>query len=122
VGIDRRDEDCVITVTDQGEGIPAEHLPRLFERFYRVDNARSREGGGTGLGLSIARHTMRGHGGDIEVWSQPGVGSTFTLVFPVLDEGPAKKKRKKGKKREERAAERRTSKRDAPSAREGAGR
>lgn len=101
VGIDRRGDDWVVTVTDQGEGIPPEHLPRLFERFYRVDAARSREGGGTGLGLSIARHTMRRHGGDIEVWSQPGVGSTFTLVFPVLDEEPAKKrKQRKTAKRE----------------------
>lgn len=97
VGIERRDGDCVVSVTDQGEGIAPEHLPRLFERFYRVDAARSREGGGTGLGLSIARHTMRRHGGDIEVWSQPGVGSTFTLVFPVLEEEPRRRKRKKAK-------------------------
>lgn len=118
VSLTPRDECYAITVTDQGEGIAAEHLPRLFERFYRVDSARSREGGGTGLGLSIARHTMRGHGGDIEVWSQPGVGSTFTLVFPLLDESPPKKKSKK--KREERSIARETTKREARNAREGA--
>lgn len=75
----------VVTVTDQGEGIPPEHLPRVFERFYRVDGARSRDEGGTGLGLSIARHTMRAHGGDVDVWSQPGVGSSFILTFPISD-------------------------------------
>jgi len=85
VGVQATAKQCVITVTDQGEGIPAEHLPRIFERFYRVDTDRSREGGGTGLGLSIARHTMRAHGGDIDVWSQPGVGSSFTVSFPVID-------------------------------------
>ncbi|XPP26397.1 MAG: sensor histidine kinase [Leucobacter sp.] len=100
IGLEDRGQDCVVTVTDQGEGISPEHLPRIFERFYRVDTARSRDGGGTGLGLSIARHTMRSHGGDIEVWSQPGVGSTFTLTFPVIDEDP--KKRKKSKKRKQR--------------------
>jgi two-component system sensor histidine kinase SenX3 len=100
VGISVDGSDCRITVTDQGEGIEAEHLPRIFERFYRVDNARSRDGGGTGLGLSIARHTMRAHGGDITVWSQPGVGSSFTLTFPLVEENaPAK-----GRKREKRAA------------------
>ncbi|CAG7604158.1 sensor histidine kinase [Leucobacter soli] len=91
-------QDCIITVTDQGEGIAPEHLPRIFERFYRVDAARSREGGGTGLGLSIARHTMRAHGGDIEVWSQEGVGSTFTLSFPLLEDGQSGRKRKKNKR------------------------
>lgn len=105
IGIERRGEDCIITVTDQGEGIGSEHLPRLFERFYRVDTARSREGGGTGLGLSITRHTMLAHGGDIDVWSQPGVGSTFTLTFPIVDEDgelrKAKKARKKKSKKDE---------------------
>lgn len=95
VGIDIDGSDCRITVTDQGDGIPAEHLPRIFERFYRVDNARSREGGGTGLGLSIARHTMRAHGGDIAVWSQEGVGSSFTLTFPLAEESTTSKDRKR---------------------------
>ncbi len=95
VGIDVEGSDCRITITDQGEGIPAEHLPRIFERFYRVDNARSRDGGGTGLGLSIARHTMRAHGGDIAVWSQEGVGSSFTLTFPLAEEASSAKDRKR---------------------------
>ena len=85
-----------VSVTDQGEGISNEHQTRIFERFYRVDNSRTRRGedGGTGLGLSIARHSMRAHGGDVSVWSQPGVGSTFTLTFPV-HKGRAKDKQAK---------------------------
>jgi two-component system sensor histidine kinase SenX3 len=98
VGIEVEGSDCRITVTDQGEGIDAEHLPRIFERFYRVDTARSRNGGGTGLGLSIARHTMRAHGGDITAWSQPGVGSTFTLTFPLVEEKQFTKSRKRQKR------------------------
>ena len=98
VGIETSAGECRITITDQGEGIEAEHLPRIFERFYRIDTARSREGGGTGLGLSIARHTMRAHGGDISVWSQVGVGSTFTLMFPTLEDKQLEKRRKKAKR------------------------
>lgn len=75
----------MVTVTDQGEGIPVEHQHRIFERFYRVDRSRSREGGGTGLGLSIAQNIMRGHGGAIDLWSRPGQGSQFTLTFPLMD-------------------------------------
>ncbi len=98
VGIDIDGSDCRITVTDQGEGIAPEHLPRIFERFYRVDTARSRDGGGTGLGLSIARHTMRAHGGDITVWSQQGVGSSFTLTFPLVEkELPTKNRKRLGR-------------------------
>ena len=88
----------LVTVTDQGEGIPAEHLPRIFERFYRVDGARTRGEGGTGLGLSIARHTMRAHGGDVDVWSQIGVGSSFTLTFPLVEAQSAEKPSKRAKK------------------------
>ncbi|GIG35410.1 sensor histidine kinase [Cellulomonas pakistanensis] len=72
-----------IAVVDQGVGIPAEEQDRVFERFYRVDPARSRETGGTGLGLSIVKHVAADHGGDVQVWSQPGRGSTFTLRLPV---------------------------------------
>lgn len=71
-----------IAVTDQGIGIPEEDLDRVFERFYRVDQARSRHTGGTGLGLSIVKHAVQNHGGDVRVWSQPGRGSTFTIRLP----------------------------------------
>ena len=72
-----------IAVTDQGIGIPEKDLERIFERFYRVDPARSRETGGTGLGLSIVKHVATNHGGDVKVWSAPAVGSTFALRLPI---------------------------------------
>lgn len=78
-----------ITVTDQGIGIPAGDLDRVFERFYRVDQARSRETGGTGLGLSIVKHVCQNHGGSVAVWSVEGEGSTFTLRLPTLDRATA---------------------------------
>ena len=73
-----------IAVTDQGIGIPGRDLQRVFERFYRVDPARSRMTGGTGLGLSIVKHIAQNHGGDVRVWSVEGSGSTFTLRLPLL--------------------------------------
>jgi two-component system sensor histidine kinase SenX3 len=72
-----------ISVADQGIGIPERDLERIFERFYRVDPARSRATGGTGLGLAIVKHVMAAHRGKVTVWSQEGVGSTFTLQMPV---------------------------------------
>ncbi|MFN0186528.1 MAG: phosphate regulon sensor histidine kinase PhoR [Aquabacterium sp.] len=78
----RPDGSGVIEVVDTGVGIAAEHLPRLAERFYRVDRGRSRETGGTGLGLAIVKHVILRHGGTLEVESDPGKGSTFRLVFP----------------------------------------
>jgi two-component system sensor histidine kinase SenX3 len=72
-----------ITVSDQGVGIPSSELERIFERFYRVDRARSRETGGTGLGLSIVKHVASIHGGDVRVWSVEGQGSTFTVRLPL---------------------------------------
>ena len=68
-------------------GIPAEDQSRLFERFYRVDKARSRELGGTGLGLAIVKHLVRAHGGDVRVESEIGLGSTFFFTLPVDDVG-----------------------------------
>jgi two-component system sensor histidine kinase SenX3 len=75
-------DDVHITVADHGIGIPGEDLARIFERFYRVDPARARNTGGTGLGLSIVKHVAASSGGTVEVWSEPGEGSTFTLVLP----------------------------------------
>ena len=72
-----------IIVEDSGEGIPAQHLERLFERFYRVDRARSRDMGGTGLGLAIVKHLARAHGGEVTVASEVGKGSTFTIELPT---------------------------------------
>ncbi len=77
------DEAVAIRVIDSGVGIEAEHLPRIFERFYRVDRARSRATGGTGLGLSIVRHIVESHGGKVGVESTPGEGTTFTVVLPI---------------------------------------
>jgi two-component system sensor histidine kinase SenX3 len=71
-----------IAVRDAGIGIPSKDLERVFERFYRVDRARSRETGGTGLGLAIVRHVATNHGGEVLVTSQEGVGSTFVLRLP----------------------------------------
>lgn len=77
------DEDVRLTVADNGIGIPGEELDRIFERFYRVDPARARATGGTGLGLSIVKHVAASNGGTVEVWSEPGLGSSFTLVLPA---------------------------------------
>ena len=71
-----------IVVVDQGIGIEADQQARIFERFYRIDPARSRDTGGTGLGLSIVKHIASDHGGDVRIWSEPGRGSTFTLRIP----------------------------------------
>ena len=80
----RRVDDWVeISVIDQGVGIPQRDLDRIFERFYRVDRARSRSTGGTGLGLSIVRHVASNHGGDVSVTSVEGEGSTFVLRLPI---------------------------------------
>jgi len=72
-----------ITVADQGQGIPESEQARIFERFYRVDAARSRDTGGTGLGLAIVKHICANHGGEIKVWSEEGHGSTFTMRLPA---------------------------------------
>jgi two-component system, OmpR family, sensor histidine kinase SenX3 len=72
-----------VSVTDEGPGIPESERERIFERFYRVDAARSRDTGGTGIGLSIVKHVAAGHGGEVRVWSVEGSGSTFTLRLPA---------------------------------------
>jgi two-component system phosphate regulon sensor histidine kinase PhoR len=77
------DGSLLIEVRDSGTGISAEHLPRLTERFYRVDRSRSRESGGTGLGLAIVKHVMQRHGGSLHITSELGHGSCFKLVFPA---------------------------------------
>jgi signal transduction histidine kinase len=82
VRVEARGGDAVVTVRDNGEGIPPEHLPRVFDRFYRVDRARSREHGGTGLGLSIVKSVVAAHGGHIELESAPGRGTTCTVTLP----------------------------------------
>ncbi|MEO7421067.1 MAG: ATP-binding protein [Ornithinibacter sp.] len=88
VGARRVGETVEITVTDQGHGIPATEQERIFERFYRVDAARSRATGGTGLGLAIVKHICANHGGDVGVWSQEGRGSTFTMRLPAAADRP----------------------------------
>jgi two-component system, OmpR family, sensor histidine kinase SenX3 len=85
VSVSRRLENgsVEIAVTDRGLGIAREHQERVFERFFRIDQARSRSTGGTGLGLAIVKHVAANHGGDVRLWSEPGTGSTFTLRVPA---------------------------------------
>ena len=87
IGAKRVGDMIEISVTDQGQGIPEVDQSRIFERFYRVDPARSRDTGGTGLGLAIVKHICANHGGDCTVWSQLGQGSTFTLRLPAYLNG-----------------------------------
>ena len=77
-----------IAVTDRGLGIDPEHQQRVFERFFRIDQARSRSTGGTGLGLAIVKHVAANHGGEVHLWSKPGTGSTFTLRIPAHPDNP----------------------------------
>ena len=89
VGVTVLADDLVeIAVADRGIGIPTRDLERIFERFYRVDRARSRATGGTGLGLSIVRHVAQAHGGEVAVDSTEGVGSTFRFRIPMHGFGP----------------------------------
>jgi two-component system sensor histidine kinase SenX3 len=89
IGVSNTDGVVEIAVTDQGVGIPEAERDRVFERFFRVDSARSRNTGGTGLGLAIVKHVVQNHGGDVRVWSHPGSGSTFTIRLPEAASTPA---------------------------------
>lgn len=75
---------AVVSVRDTGEGISPEHLPKIFDRFYRVDQARARQDGGSGLGLAICKHVVEAHGGRLEIESAPGVGTTVRAIFPLF--------------------------------------
>ncbi|HLW17542.1 MAG TPA: ATP-binding protein [Actinomycetota bacterium] len=88
VGLKVQGRRAVLSVQDTGIGIPAKDLPRIFERFYRVDKARARETGGTGLGLSIVRHIAESHGGSVVAESELGVGTTFTVSLPIRSDRP----------------------------------
>ncbi|GHF19768.1 sensor histidine kinase [Pseudolysinimonas yzui] len=89
IGVSHADGVVEIAVTDQGVGIPEAERERVFERFFRVDSARSRNTGGTGLGLAIVKHVVQNHGGDVRVWSHAGSGSTFTIRLPEAVNTPA---------------------------------
>ncbi|MBT2473545.1 two-component sensor histidine kinase [Microbacterium sp. ISL-103] len=104
VGIGVKAEEGVveIAVSDQGIGIAEGDRERIFERFYRADEARSRRTGGTGLGLSIVKHATQRHGGEVRLWSRPGRGSTFTIRLPRIDAPPSIDREKKRKKKRER--------------------
>ena len=86
IGVTKRDGMAEIAVTDQGVGIAEDEQERVFERFFRIDPARSRNTGGTGLGLAIVKHVVYNHGGEVRLWSQPGRGSTFTIMLPLADQ------------------------------------
>ena len=83
ITVSEKDNEAVVTVSDTGIGIPAEHQARVFERFYRVDKSHSKSSGGTGLGLSIVKHAVQYHNGRITLKSEPGNGTTITVAFPI---------------------------------------
>ena len=103
VGVKSVDQVVEIAVTDRGIGIAEGDQDRVFERFYRADQARSRRTGGTGLGLAIVKHAVQRHGGEVRLWSRPGRGSTFTIRLPLI-EPPADQVRPKRPKKTKRQA------------------
>lgn len=109
IGVKAADGFVEIAVTDRGIGISEEDQNRVFERFYRADQARSRRTGGTGLGLSIVKHAVQRHGGEVRVWSREGRGSTFTIRLPMIVpadvEAPRKKERKQKKTKKKKLRE-----------------
>ena len=104
VGVKIEGEAVEIAVSDQGIGISESDRERIFERFYRADEARSRRTGGTGLGLSIVKHATQRHGGEVRVWSRPSRGSTFTMVLPRIDAPVSSESGRKNKKKRARKA------------------
>lgn len=111
VGVRAADGVVEIAVSDQGIGIAEADRERIFERFYRADEARSRRTGGTGLGLAIVKHAIQRHGGEVRLWSRPGRGSTFTIRLPRIDapesvDGGRKNKKKRARKPSKSAAAR----------------
>ena len=107
VGVKSTDRIVEIAVSDRGIGIPEGEQERVFERFYRADQARSRRTGGTGLGLSIVKHAVQRHAGEVTLWSRPGRGSTFTIRLPLVDGPVAEPPRNRRKKTRGKAAPRR---------------
>ncbi|MGP3534819.1 sensor histidine kinase [Microbacterium sp. RD1] len=97
-----------IAVTDRGIGIPEGDQQRIFERFYRTDQARSRSTGGTGLGLSIVKHAVQRHGGEVRLWSRPGRGSTFTIRLPLTPAPEREPARQKSRRKSRKSAARAT--------------
>ncbi len=91
ISLENQKENAFLTVQDTGIGIPEEHVPLIFNRFYRVDKSRSKEDGGSGLGLSICKHIIEAHKGKIEVESQPGVGTKFKIYFPKIPTSKSEK-------------------------------
>jgi two-component system sensor histidine kinase SenX3 len=110
VGVKAVDGIVEIAVTDRGIGIPEGEQERVFERFYRADQARSRRTGGTGLGLSIVKHAVQRHGGEVTLWSRPGRGSTFTIRLPLVEGPVADPSRSRRKKSRGKSAPRRVAK------------
>jgi len=84
VQVQRHGQNSHVTVADTGTGIAPEHLPRIFDRFYRADRARSRDGGGTGLGLAIAKMLVEAHGGQLQLTSTLGAGTQVTVSLPLV--------------------------------------